>query len=328
MILRTLKSNRSINYLIFPLFGILFWLKSLLNPQTYPFFQGETDNLLYQPVAHLLESNSFLQSLVSLILVLFLAFAAQQVNNQFNFIRIRTMLPAPLMVIIISGFTEMHTLHPVYFAAIFVILAIYRLFYAFDNAKPYSAAFDTGFLLGIGTLFYFNVSILFPAYLLGIGILSREYQWRQFVLNFLGFLLPLLFAASYAFFTNSFMELLKTYERNTFTSNNHFQSNITLFIFLGFLVFLIILGSISLIKQYDSKKVSTRKYFSVFFLLFLFSVISYIFIPATSQEMLIIISIPLTFLISNFFVFLKSRFWGELLFSLLFVLVVTLQFLA
>ncbi|MFW5823018.1 MAG: DUF6427 family protein, partial [Tangfeifania sp.] len=89
-----------------------------------------------------------------------------------------------------------------------------------------------------------------------------------------------------------------------------------------------LLGSIKIIQQYDSKKVSTRKFFTVFFLLFITSLAGFTFVPATSQEMLVITAIPVTFLVSNFFVFLKSRFWGELLFSLLLIIVITLQVLA
>ncbi len=326
MILRTLKSNRSVNYLLFPLIGVLLWLNTLLNPHAYRFFPGEKENLLFAPIIGLLENYLFVQNALALLLVILLAFLVQQVNNQYNVIRIRTMLPAPLFVIIISGFTPMQALHPVYFAAVFVLLAIYRFFNAFDKAKPYSAAFDSGFLLGLASLFYFNIFILFPAFFFGIGILARENHWRQYVLIFLGFLLPLIFALGYAFLTDSFLELLKTFERNILSPNNHFKSNIPLHILLGYLGVLTIIGSIKIIQQYDTKKVSTRKYFSVFFLIFIFSLISFAFIPATSLEMLIITAIPLTFLISNLFVFMKSRFWGELLFSILFIIVLVLQF--
>jgi len=238
------------------------------------------------------------------------------------------MLPAPVFVIIISGFTQMHTLHPVYFAALFVLAAIFKLFVAFDNSKPYSTAFDTGLLLGTGLLFYYNLFMVVPAFLIGIGILSNDNNWRQYAIMTLGFLLPMVFAASYSFYTDSLNELLLSVKQSVVTPNSHFKSNMPLQIFLGGLILLTIFSSIKIMQQFDSKKVSTRKYFSVFFLIFIFSLASFTFIPATSQEMLIITAIPLTFLISNFFVFLKSRFWGELAFSLFLVLVLVLQLLA
>lgn len=328
MILRILKSNQPVNYILFPLIGLLFWGESLLHPKLYPFFLGENENLLYSPIDNFLENSAFSQSAVALILVIILALMVQQINSRYTFIRIRTMLPAPLFVIMIGGFTEMHTLHPVYFAAVFLLLAIYQLFSMFDKSKPYSVAFDSGFLLGVGSLFYFNLFMLIPAFLIGIAVLTRDYRWREFIVMILGFLLPLFFAFSFAILTEQFMELLKTFEQNFITDNNHFKSNIPLHIFLGFLILLTTIGTIKIIQQYDTKKVSSRKYFTVFFLIFIFSVFSFILIPATSQEILVILAIPVSYLISNFLVFMKSKFWGELILALLLGIVIVMQFVA
>lgn len=328
MILRILKSNRAVNYLLFPLLGLIVWIESFINPGIYPFYRGETDNLLYRPITWLTGESALWQSIAGLVLVVSLAFLVLQINSRYSFIRARTMLPAPLFIIMISGLTGMHTLHPVYFAAFLFLMAVYRFFNAFDKVKPYSAIFDAGLLLGMASLFYFNIIVLFPAFFFGIGILTRETRWREFVILIVGVILPFIFALSYSFFTGSFLELLKIFELNTLTPNNHFKENIPLHIYLGYLIILTLLGSVKIIQQYDTKKVSTRKFFSVFFLFFICSLASFTFVPATSQEMLVVTLIPVSFLVSNFFVFLKSRFWGEFLFSLLLVIVIALQILA
>jgi hypothetical protein len=326
MILRTLKSNSAVNFILFPLFAVIFWLKSLLKPEVYPFYRGETENLFYHPVAQLLQSSAFLQSLVSLLLIILMTFLILQINNRYSFIRVRTMLPAPLFIILIGGFTQLHTLHPVYFATVFYLVAIFRFFSAFGKVKPYTALFDAGIWLGVASLFYFNAIILLPAFVIGTGILTRETRWREFVILITGFFAPFILALGFAFYTDQFLELLKTFELNIVTPNSYLKGNIALQTFLGVLVLFTLLGSVKILQQYNTKKVSTRKFFTVFFFMFLFSVFSFVFVPATSQEMLIIIAIPVTFQISNFFVFLKSRFWGELLLSLLLIIVIALQF--
>ena len=328
MILRILKANQSGNYILFPIIGLLFWGESLLHPQLYPFFLGENKNLLYLPIDNFLKNSAFTQSVTALILVIILAFMVQQINSRYAFIRIRTLLPAPLFVILLGGITEMHTLHPVYFAVIFLLLAISRLFSIYDKTNPSPAIFDSGFLLGIGTLFYLNLFILIPAFLAGVAFLTRDNRWREFIVMIIGFLLPIFFAFTYAILTEQFMELLKTFEQNLITDNNHFKSNVPLHIFLGFLILLTTLGSIKIIQQYDTKKVSSRKYFTIFFLIFIFLVFSFILIPATSQEILIIILIPVSYLISNFLAFMKGRFWGELILIMLFGIVIYMQIVA
>ncbi|MEN8116808.1 MAG: DUF6427 family protein [Bacteroidota bacterium] len=326
MILQRLKSNDSFNLLIFPVIALAFWLKDLLEPYLYSYFSGETENIFYTPLFRLVGEQPFWHVLVSLVMVIILGFVMQLVNDRYLFIRIRTKLPAILFVIIIAGFTKIHTLHPVYFAALFLLFSIFRFFSIFEKSKPYSAVFDTGLLLAVGSLFYFNLIIFLPAFLLSIIILTREISWREYVIMILGFLFPFVFVFSYFFYVGEFTEKIDIFLENILTPVSHFRTNYALHGYLTVLILLTLFGSITLLQQYDTKKVSSRKYFSVFFLIFIFSLISFAFIPATSQEMLVINAIPVTYLVSNIFVFMKSRFWSELLFSLLLAIVIIMQF--
>lgn len=328
MILKVLKSNQASNLLIFPIIGILFWLKSLMSPISYQFFQGEDENILFVPINNIIGDIPLLRVFLSLFLVIFLAFVVLQINDRYMFVRVRSKLPASLFIIIVSGFTELHTLHPVYPAAIFLLFAINSFFETLGKAKPYPNIFNAGFLLGIGSLFYFNMVILFPAFLIGIVILRRDANWRRYVILTIGFFLPFIFAFSYGILTEQTLVILKIFEENIVTPVNHFRNNIPLHGLISFLIILTLIGSIKIFQQYDSQKVSTRKYFAFFFVLFIFSVLSFTFIPASSQEMLVLSAIPVTYLISNLFIFMKSRFWGELLFLLLIGVVIFMQFSA
>jgi hypothetical protein len=326
MILRTLKSNRSINLIFFPIVGILFWLKSLLDPFTYDFFPGENEGLLFSPLFKAIVNLEVVQVAISLLFVILIAVLMQVINDRFSFIRIRTKLPPILFIIVVSGLTDLHTLHPIFPAAIFLLLAIYSLFSTFEKVKPYSNIFNAGFLFGVGTLFYFNLIVLLPAFIFGIFILSREISWRSFLILVIGVILPFIFAFSYATVTDQTLEILKVLEENILTPVNHFRTNFALHGFLTVLILLTLTGSIKLLQQYDSKKVSSRKYFTIFFIIFALGMLSFAFIPVTSQEMLVVIAIPVTYLISNLFVFMKSRFWSELLFILLLAIVIVMQF--
>ena len=325
MILKILKSNHAVNYFFLVLFGVAFWSSSLIKPELYPFYESEGENILFYPIHNLLENSALANVIVSLVLVLTLAVFIQQINNQYSIIRERNKLPALIFIIMVGGLMGVHTLHPVFFAGIFLTFAIYRLFSAFDQTKPYSASFDSGFLLGIGSLFYFNLLILLPAFILGIGILGREIRWRVFVIQFIGVLLPFIFGLSISVFTDSFFEIIKVFEQNIMVPNNYLKANFILQAYIGCLTLLTIIGGIILIQHYDTKKISARKFFAVFFLIFVFSVVGFIFVPATSQEMLIIIFIPVSYLFSNLITDFKRRFWSNLIFLFLFAIVVFVQ---
>ncbi len=326
MILRTLKSNNQYNLLWVPIFGILFWLRNLLDPVEYNFFPGENENILFAPIYNLLSQSLFIQVVGSLVLVIIIAFIMQMLNTRFSFIQVRTKLVPILYVIIVAGFTKLHTLHSVYFAILFLLFALNSLFVTFDKSKPYSNIFNAGFLLGIGTLFYLNLVVLLPAFIIGLGILSKDSNWRGYVILFLGFLVPMIFSASYVVLTEQTSAFYQTFLKSITTPANQTPLNIPLYVLLAYLTILTIAGSVKIAQQYDSKKVSTRKYFAVFFVLFICSLLSYLFLPGVSQEILIIASIPVTLLVSNLFVFMTRRIPAEVLFVLLFLVIIFIQF--
>lgn len=297
----------------------------MIKPELYPFYEGEEKNVLFRPIYNLLKNFAAVNVVTSLVLVLILSILIQQINSRYSVIRERNKLPALIFVIMAGGLIGVHTLHPVYFAGIFLALAIYRLFSAFDQTKPYSASFDSGFLLGIGSLFYFNLLLLLPAFILSLGVLVHENRLRVFAIQFLGILLPFIFAFSFGIFTDQFFEMIKIFCQNIITTNNHFKTNLLLQIYLGCLALLVIIGSFATIKHYDKKKISSRKFFSVLFLILIFSTAGFVFAPPASQEMLIIIFIPASYLVANLLTDIKSRFWCELIFLLLLAAVIFTQ---
>jgi hypothetical protein len=326
MILKILKSNSPFIYLLYLMMGVLFWLQSFIHPFSYPFYEGEFNSILYFPIYKITGDLPWLQVILSLALVLFVAFLIQLINNNFTLIRIRTKLPAVVFIIIAGGFASMHTLHPVFFAAVFTLLGINSLLALFNNSEPRLEIFNAGLFIGIGTLFYYNLVILLPAFLFAINVLRREINGKEYLIMAVGFLIPVLFALSFAFFTDQLNETLNHFNRSILTRISHLSENYFLYIFLGILVLLTLMGSLKIIQQFDSRKVRTRKSYQVLFLIFLFSVLSFIFIPGTSQEMLIISAIPLALLISNLFVGIQSGFWSELIFTLFLFSALLMQF--
>ncbi len=326
MLLKRLKSNQSANLFFIPVAVIAFWMKSILNPFTCDLLVGEEASVLFAPIFNLIGNRPLLHVVLSALLVIGLAFLIQLINDRYSFIRIRSKLPGLLFVIVLGGFTEMHTLHPIYFGLFFVLFAILRLFSIFEKSKPYSAVFDAGLLLGISTLFYFNLIILFPAFLIGGALLSREWRWRSYVIFLLGLVLPFVFTFAYAALIEQFTEMFNGFKKSILSPANNFSLSKSWLLYLAVLVLYTLIASFDILKQYDKKKIASRKYFTVFFWIFIFSLISFLFIPGSSHEILIISAFPVTFLISNLFVFMRSRFWGELLFAVFLLTVIILQF--
>jgi len=257
--------------------------------------------------------------------LLFSGFYIGKLNRKFTLHRVRTLLPTGLFILLAGSIKELHSLHPVYFAIPFLLFAFNRMFDAYGKKTLHSNAFDTGFLLSVGSLFYFNLIFLFPALLISLILINREFSWRDLVLITLGLVLPWTFAFFYYLGFDKIPEFVEVIGQNILTDNNHIKENIAVLSYLGLIALLLIIGTIRIIRQFDEKKISTRNYYTTFFFVFLFASLTLVLVPAVSYETTVILAVPLSFLLSNFFVSLRRSFWGELLFLALAGSIIYLQ---
>jgi hypothetical protein len=326
MLLKAFKSNQPYSILFIPLIAIGLWFNSFLHPAAFPFYPGENSMILYQPIHLILGESLIASNIVALIFSILLAFLVLKLNQQYAFIRSRTFLPSYLFVLITSGMHELHAMHPVYPAALFLILAIDRIFNTYDKELIHSNAFDSGVFLAIGSLFYLNLVFFFPILWIGFIILKPKVNWREYVLTSLGFILPWIAAIAFYLASGREEELVQTLLSNITFHQIFLRNNLPVQIFSGFLILLTLFGSFFLLSQFDGKKISSRRFFKTFFWIFLISVILIIANPAVSQEIIIILAIPLTFLVSNYLIFMKRQFWCELFLYVLAAGVIYLQF--
>jgi len=327
MILKSLKSNQPFYILFIPLISIGLWINSLLKPLSYPFFQGENAMPLYQPIQYLLGNNPLAGSIVAMLFVVLLAFLILKLNYQYSFIKTRSFLPPALFVLITSGMHELHAMHPIYPAALFLILATDRIFASYDKEIIHSNAFDSGIYLALGSLFCFNLAFIFPFLWIGFIVLKPKVNWREYVLTTLGFILPWIGAFAYFLASNGVDEFYQTIQANIGFRQVFLRGNLPMQIYIGYLVVLILVSSFFLLGQYDGKKISSRKYFKAFFWIFFFAVVLLFAVPAVSQEIIIIQAIPLTYLISNYLIFMRRQVWGEIFLYILLAGVIYLQFI-
>lgn len=326
MLLKSLKSNQAYHFLLMPLVAIALWFKAFISPELFAFYPGENGMLLYQPIQYLLGESPLASSVLSLIFMIVLAFLIFKLSVQYSFIRVRTFLPATMFVLITSGLNDLHTMHPIYPATLFLILAVDRIFDAYDKDVIHSNSFESGIFLAIGSLFYFNLVFFFPLLWIGFIIVKQKVNWREFILTTMGFVFPWIAAFAYYLGTGAQDELTKVVISNFSPHPSFLTGNLPILIYIGFLILMTLLSSIFLLTQYDEKKISSRKYFKTFFWIFLITLILTISNRAVSQEIVLIFAIPLTYLISNYLVFTKRLVWGEVFLYLFFAGVIYLQF--
>jgi hypothetical protein len=297
-----------------------------VNPKAFPLYPGEDSMLLYKPIVYLLADNLLLNNIVALLFTILLAFLILKLNVQYSFFRVKSFLPPSLFVLITSGVPDLHAMHPVYPATLFLILSIDRIFDSYDKESIHSNAFDAGIFLAIGSLFYLNLVFFFPLLWFGFIILKQKVNWREYVLSSIGFALPWLTAIGYYLMAGKQDELIQTLQLNLTSHQIFLRENLPVQVYVGYLILLTLLGSIFILSQYDDKRISSRKYFKVFFWVFFISMVLVAVHRSVSQEIILLAAFPLTYLLSNYFIFMKQQFWGEVFVYLLIGAVIFLQF--
>jgi len=324
MLLRLIKSNRNAGYLFFPLVLLGIFVLQLKLPGALPDYAHENARLIPGLPEHLLQRFPAVKLLVATLSVFAISALLFRINREFVFLNSWSMLPVFIFLFLVIGLPPYGQLHPVWFAGLFFLPAISRLFQVYDVRKPYRNVFESGFLLGVGSLFYFHLLFLLPAFVIGGKMITRDARWREPFLVFLGALIPWMLIFSVYFLVDLLPVLTEWVKVSVLQPDESILKNLPLLIFSGWSVLLIFSGSITILRQYSEKKVRFRKFFTFLFLTFLMSVLSFVLIPGCHSEMLVITAVPVSFLLSNFFDTVKRSLIKEIAFALIVVMGFTL----
>jgi hypothetical protein len=88
---------------------------------------------------------------------------------------------------------------------------------------------------------------------------------------------------------------------------------------------IVIVSLVYLFSLLNTKKIKSRKTFSLLIWVFLISVAVYVVLPSVSVEIIWITAIPSSYFLTHYFVFIKKRLVPELFLSVLFLLILIIQ---
>ena len=185
--------------------------------------------------------------------------------------------------------------------------------------------FDAGILISTGSLFYANLIWFGVLLIIGI-ILLRTVNLKGIAISILGLLTPYLIAFGlYYVIGKDLTALLSLIVNNLLDKTAGYQFSVLTIVTLVSAGIFILLSIAFLFKLINTKKIKSRKTFSLLFWVFLISIGIYIVLPSVSVEIVWLISIPLSYFLAHYFVFVKKKLVPEILFAVLFVLILLIQ---
>jgi hypothetical protein len=119
--------------------------------------------------------------------------------------------------------------------------------------------------------------------------------------------------------------LMKLLGDNLFVRSTYYPFQRLTILALIFSGSLILFSIIQLIKYMNTKKIKSRKTFSLMIWTFLISIIVYFALPSASVEIVWLVSIPVSYFLTHYFIVVKKKLVPEILFSLLFLFILLIQ---
>ncbi len=326
MLLKFFKRPLPRVFLAIVLLAIVSWLKSFISGERFPFYFDNSPMPLYDLLISLLGHNLLIQRIVAFSLLLLCAVLIIQLNTKHILIKYRTYLPPLFFVLLSSSFLPLQRLNPALFAAVFLIISIDYILSAYSSNKPLDNFFKASFFIAIASLFYFAAWFYILVVFIGIIIL-RPPSIRDWLVSILGFITPWLFLVFYQYFFHDdlsyVVNLLDTVSTPIEISRFY---GVLFTVFYSFSGLLLIITLFYFIGGLPTQKVSIRKYYSVFIWFLVISAGVAFLSPFSSIEITYLAAIPSAFIFSNFFTFSTSRIWTEVLFSILIIIAVLMQF--
>ena len=275
MLLKIFKSQQPVLIFLIPIIGIAIWLPLFFNLSTIT-LQNDYSMPLSEWILNILSGNTLIYIIIALVLNIINAFLFVKINAKYILISDRGYLTV-FMYLFLSTFIIFSN------NSLFIILSITTLliviekvFHISKDKNQLKNFFESGFLISIASLFYFNSYIFILIVFIAL-IMLRQFYWREYFITLIGFILPYLFIAAYYFIANKsgateiFYNKILSIEKTGITIKDIIIASSTGFFF--------ILSFFELNINLNKKKINTRKYYKILLLACIIPVIAYFILP-------------------------------------------------
>lgn len=308
MLLSFFKNNNPISYILLPALAIVCWLSVFFALPSV----SDSGMPLYNAMINWLGATSIISTIVALFILIIEAFLINFIVNENEILSKQSFLPALFYILFMSCDSSFLSLNPLLLANFFILLAIHQLISSYRKDTALSNAFDAGLLLALATLFYFPCVVFFPLIYIGF-LLFRPFVWREWLIAFIGFVVPYTFVFAYYFWNDMlahFWNVRLFYPHPqpvvVATSSGYYFMITVCLIILALSVGKLLMG-------YSDGTQKNRKGGTLLLWLSVFALLSLFLSPLITIKSFMLLGIPAAVFSANYFLKLKRSAWGELL---------------
>lgn len=310
--------------LILLVYAVLLQLPMFLFPHQYALPTAEEP--LSSLVMNLLGRPQLLAAIISILLVVVQALVVNKLISDLRLFDKTNYIPALMYVVVSSLFTEFLFLGPQLLANLFVVLVLMSLMRLYKNQENFSEIFDVGFLIAITSLFYAPAIILVVLMFIGLGIL-RAFAWREWITALAGFLAPYILIGTYYFMVDGFTVFMGNQFGGMFQFGGmHLSTGLNVKVLGSSVILLLMAAAWYLQATYLKSQIQIRKFLIVVVWALILLFFSFVLDDDLSLKHFVIISVPLSVILSYYLLNLKKNWHAEIIHWLLVLSILFFQY--
>ncbi len=317
------KSGTFVQFSIFTALAAWLWIPAFLNP-----IQAVTspdDGPLYSVIASLMQNLPYVAVCIALLLIVFQAVVLFYIFQANGFFGRAKFIPAIIVLLAFSWNSSFQTFHALLPAGLFVILALNAILGMYGKQASYKQVFTAAFSVAIASLFY--LPLVYMLVLLWLSLVSyRISAWREYVITFIGFILPWIYYISGLFWNDNLMYGFRKISGSLFNLVLPDKLSTITIIWLTVSVFVLLATMTAVLNVVSDKLISLRRRAWVLFSYCLASLIVVLLSgwPLLSANYLFVI--PMAFFITGSVSMVKRPFIFEMLALAYFLLFVVMRY--
>ncbi|MFP4046394.1 MAG: hypothetical protein ACLFT4_01390 [Bacteroidales bacterium] len=318
MLLKIVRSNSPFILLLLVALAVVLWLPGFKGLTTEAFTFNQYQMPLYKLLGNITSNSHSVRVIISFATVFLVAIYILKLDRDYILLERRNYSSAIFFILLSGSFIQLQSINPGIFASFALLLALEQLFSTYHKRKILNKIFITGMLISVASLFsLYSVAFLVITWI--ALILLRGFNLKEWFMPLFGFIFPYIFVFAYYFISddNSVNGLISIIRQNLYQHSIITHYNNAYFAFYGFIGFLIIFASFSVIKRFQGRKIYIRKFFELFWWIFMLSILIFTLSRGVAVELIYTAAIPLSFLFADYFNSVKSSVFGEIVLFIL-----------
>lgn len=215
MLITLFRSSYLPQYLFLLLIGGILWLPAFLSPPEIT-VTAHSVQPVHNLVSRWLQHLPLIAVVIGFVLLMLEALFFNMILISHDLVSKNSMVPAIVYTVLMSSHYENLTLTPILLAGILLLALLNVVFSMYEKADTLKDQLTAGFLIAFASMVYFP-SVFFILFILYVLIIYRIVTWREWLVPFIGLVIPYLYLWVWYFWAGSLPGVYSEY-REFFTN--------------------------------------------------------------------------------------------------------------